>query len=166
MNDSLKMFDAPRVMSPPKQKVPGWVRWPLRILAYPIMILDVYSQKFVYLLFKPKYKIEGDCKQRGNCCHFIHMGWPKKGKLSLFSKLYIFWQTEILGFYFRSFDFIEDEELTRVMSCRYLGSNGKCNHYGLRPGICRDWPKTHLLRKPHLLKGCGFKVVLRKKNKL
>ncbi len=167
MNDQLKLFDPPK-NNPPKQRLPGWIRWPLRILAFPVMILDVYSQKFAYLIFKPKYKLEGGCKKRGNCCHFIHMGWPDKNqsKISSLSKLYVFWQTEVLGFYFRSFDFIEDDELTRVMSCRYLTKKGTCKHYRLRPGICRDWPKTHSFRKPHLLKGCGFKPVLRKKEKI
>ena len=166
MNEKLKLFDPP-VFNPPKQRLPGWIRWPLRILAFPIMILDVYGQKFAYKIFKPRYTLEGACKKRGNCCHFIHMGWPKEGsKLSFATKLYVFWQTEVLGFYFRSFDFVEDDELTRVMSCRYLSKEGTCRHYKLRPAICRDWPKTHSYRKPHVLKGCGFKPILRKDKKL
>lgn len=160
MHDKLKLFDPPH-FNPPKQKLPGFLRWPLRILAFPIMILDVYAQKLAYLIFKPQYVLEGECKKRGNCCRFIHMGWPKNGKLSWSIRLYIFWQTEVLGFYFRDFDFVDEGEVTKVMSCRHLNSNGMCNHYRLRPGICRDWPKKHSFRKPHILKGCGFKPVLR-----
>lgn len=162
MTEKLKLYNP--TASLPRQWLPGWIRWPLRLLAFPIMIIDVYSQKFVFMIFKPRYKLEGECKKRGNCCHFIHMGWPsKKAKLSWASKLYIFWQTEVLGFYFKDFDFIEEGELTRVMGCRYLSPKGTCMHYKLRPGICRDWPKKHAIHRPHVLKGCGFRPVLRKK---
>lgn len=164
MNNKLNVINSFKTKAP-KQKLPGFIRWPLRILAYPIMILDVYSQKFVRLIFKSKYVLEGQCKMRGNCCQFIHMSWPnEKKKLSLSSKIYIFWQREVLGFYFRDFDFVEDNEVTKVMSCRYL-KNGKCSHYRLRPAICRDWPKYHPFRKQQVLKGCGFKPVLRKPEK-
>lgn len=166
MNEKLKLFDAKKPQPPP-QRLSPWIRWPLRLLAFPVMILDVYSQKLVFSVFKPRYKIVGECKKRGSCCQFIHMGWPsKKSKLSFTSKLYIFWQTEVLGFYFRDFGFIEDGELTKVMSCRYLTETGTCKHYRLRPAICRNWPKRHIIHKPHLLKGCGFKAVLRHQKKI
>lgn len=166
MSDKLKLHE-PFKQNPPKQKLPGWIRWPLRILAYPPMIIDVYAQKIVFLFFKSRYKIVGGCKKRGNCCRFIHMGWPdEKKKLTLFTKIYVFWQTEVLGFYFRDFSFMEDNQLTKVMSCRYLSEKGVCKHYRLRPGICRNWPKKHLIHKPHLLKGCGFQVKLRYPEKI
>lgn len=161
MNEKLKLFE-PKTPIPPKQWLPGWIRWPLRVLSYPVMITDVLAQKFVFLIFKPKYKIVGTCKKRGECCQFIHMGWPsKKKQFSLFTRLYLFWQTQVLGFYFRDFDFIEEGELTRVMSCRYLSKQGTCSHYRLRPGICRNWPKRHSVHRPHVLKGCGFTPALR-----
>lgn len=162
MNERLKLYQE-NSFEIPRQKLPGFIRWPIRVLAYPFMIIDLYSARFVQLFMKPKYKLEGACKKRGACCRFIHLGWPKKGKLSFFSKVYIFWQIEILGFYFKDFDFVEDEEVTKVMGCRYLRKDGSCSHYFLRPGLCRNWPKLHPLRRPVLLKGCGYKAVLRKK---
>lgn len=166
MSDALKMFQ-PKKPEPPKQWLPGFIRWPLRIIAYPFMMADVLSHKLVLFIFKPRYKIEGECKKRGDCCQFIHMSWPtkKKKQLSMLTKLYLFWQTQVLGFYFRDFDFIEEGELTRVMSCRHLSDKGVCNHYRLRPGICRNWPKKHPVNRPHVLKGCGFTPVLRVKKK-
>jgi Fe-S-cluster containining protein len=125
------------------------------------MISDVYAQRLVRFFYRPRYKIEGGCKKRGACCQFIHMDWPQK-KLSFLMKLRVFWTTEVLGFYFRDFEFMEDKVLTKVMSCRYLKKDGRCKHYFLRPQICRDWPKRPYFKKPVLLKGCGFKAIPRK----
>lgn len=165
MNNKLKFYSDPVIIIP-KQRLPGFIRWPLRVLAYPVMMMDIGAQQFVRLFFRSRYVLEGSCKKRGACCQFIHMGWPKKGKMSLVSKLYIFWQTEVLGFYFRGFDLVEDDEITKVMSCRYLKADGQCAHYRLRPGICRNWPKVHIFKEPTLLKGCGYRTVLRKKEKV
>lgn len=164
MNEKLAIFKE-RVNQIPKQKLPGYLRWPIRVLAYPFMMIDILAQKLVSFIYKPKYRLIGQCKKRGACCQYIHMGWPKKGRLTFFSKVYIYWQTEILGFYFKDFDFIEDKELTKVMGCRYLSKEGKCTKYFLRPAICRTWPKIKYFREPSILKGCGFKAVLRNKEK-
>lgn len=160
MNEKLKIFNAePKPI--PKQKLPSWIRWPLRLVAYPFMILEVFSNRFVYSLFKPKYKLVGGCRKSGNCCRYIHFGWPQKRKLNAFLKLYVLWQTEVLGFYFKDFDFVEDQEVTKVMGCRYLKEDNRCAHYRLRPGVCRNWPKMHYFREPTILKGCGYRVVKR-----
>ena len=161
MNHKLNIIQEPL---PPKQKLPGFLRWPLRLIAYPFMQVDLIAQRFLRLLIKPDYKIKGQCKLRGACCHFIHMGWPNEGtKLRFISKIYLLWQTEVLGFYFKNFDFVEDGKVTKVMGCRHLSKQGKCLQYKLRPALCRDWPKIHFFRKPHLLKGCGYQAILRKK---
>ncbi len=162
MNEKLKLL-SPVEQKVPVQKLSNWVRWPLRVLAYPIMMTDLLAQSLVQKIYKTQYVLEGSCKKRGACCQFIHMGWPKKGRISLFAKIYLFWQTEVLGFYFKSFDFVEDGEITKVMGCRYLKGDGSCKHYFLRPAICRNWPKMHYMREPNLLKGCGYRAKLRKK---
>lgn len=164
MNEKLKIIEE-HTFQIPKQRLSGWIRWPVRVLAYPFMMMDIFAKKFVSLIFKPKYKLEGMCKKRGACCHYIHMGWPKKGRLTFLTKIYIFWQLEILGFYFKDFDFVEDGEVTKVMGCRYLSKEGKCTQYFLRPALCRNWPKINYFREPTLLKGCGYKAVLRKNAK-
>jgi len=108
MNDQLKLFEPPK-NNPPKQRLPGWIRWPLRILAFPIMILDVYSQKFAYMIFKPKYKLEGSCKKRGTAATLFI--WDGLITINLNShpslSFYVFLAKQrFLGFYFRSFDFV------------------------------------------------------------
>ena len=164
MTEKLQMFQ-PKAHQIPRQRLSPLIRWPLRIIAYPFMMLDLFTHRVTLLIMKPRYKVTGACKKRGACCHYIHLGWPKKGKLTLFSKLYVLWQTEVLGFYFKDFDFVEDDEITKVMGCRYLKGDGSCGNYFLRPGVCRNWPKLHFFREPVLLKGCGFKAELRKKEK-
>ncbi|MCH9632470.1 MAG: hypothetical protein S4CHLAM6_08060 [Chlamydiae bacterium] len=161
MTEKLKMFQ-PSINAIPKQKLSPFIRWPLRVIAYPFMMIDLFSHRMTLFFMRPRYKITGSCKQRGSCCNYIHLGWPKKGRLTFFSKLYILWQTEVLGFYFKDFDFVEDNEVTKVMGCRYLKKDGSCGQYRLRPGLCRNWPKQHFFREPVLLKGCGFKSELRK----
>lgn len=160
MNTKLSMHStiAPVI---PKQKLSPWIRWPLRLLAYPFMMLEITAQKFVRTIIRPRYKLKGGCKKRGACCKYIHMGWPKKGKLTLFSKIYIFWQTEVLGFYFKGFDFVEEGEVIKVMGCRYLKEDGSCMHYKLRPALCRNWPRIYFFKEPTLLKGCGYQAVKR-----
>ncbi len=164
MTQKLKMFQ-PNVDAYPVQRLNSWIRWTLRIVAYPFMMVDLFSHRFTLFFMRPKYKITGGCKKSGKCCNYIHLGWPKKGRLTILSKLYILWQTEVLGFYFKDFDFVEDNEVTKVMGCRYLSKEGSCTQYFLRPGLCRNWPKISLFHEPVILKGCGYGFEERKKSK-
>jgi hypothetical protein len=142
----------------PIQRTPGWIRWPIRILFLPLMLLDLSMQKCARKLVQPPYRQTGGCLKRGNCCHYILI--PKcKGLLNW---LNIFWNTEINGFYFRDRDIYEsDGKPMFVMGCRYLKKDGRCGHYHLRPAVCRKWPMIEYFGYPRLLKGCGFKPVLR-----
>lgn len=144
----------------PKQKVPGWMRWPIRALCLPFVLIDVSMQKFAKILIPPPYVQKGACKKRGNCCHYILLRKPK----GILNRLFYYWNTEINGFYARSQEDYEYEgSLIRVMGCRYLQKDGSCKHYTLRPMICRKWPMIELFGTPRILKGCGFSAVPRKK---
>lgn len=151
----------------PKQWVPCWIRWPLRIFVYPFMMTDFIAYKLIRRLIKPPYQLKGKCQQTGKCCHYIHMDWPQKGKIAtFFSYIRLFWNTQFLGFYFRSFALMEEKDYeTRVMSCRYLQKDGSCKHYRLRPLVCRLWPRQSYFMRPSLFKGCGYRVENRKKSK-
>lgn len=140
----------------PKQWLPGWIRWPIRLLLLPWILLDLYCQKLALKILKPPFKRVGTCKQRGNCCHFI-LTSEDKGFLG---KLYFFFNTQINGFYLRykeSYEFDGDRVL--VMGCRYLKKDGGCGHYRLRPTICRKWPIIEHFGRPRTLKGCGFRAI-------
>jgi hypothetical protein len=143
----------------PAQRLSGWVRWPLRLLLLPFVLIDLQAQRVARLLIRPPYKQAGACKQRGNCCRYIMI----QHSTGLLGKLYLFWNKEINGFYPR---FNEPQEYEGksviVMGCRYLKADGRCGHYHLRPAVCRKWPMIEYFGYPRILKGCGFKALPRK----
>lgn len=140
----------------PVQRVPGWIRWPLRALILPFLLLDLSMQKIARKIIKPPFRQIGACKKRGNCCQYILLKEPK----GLFGKLDLFWNTEINGFYLRGRQTYECEgERMVLMGCRYLKKDGSCGHYHFRPLICRQWPIIEHFGFPRLLKGCGFRAV-------
>ncbi len=142
----------------PRQWVPSWIRWPLRAIILPVVLIDLAAQKFARLLIRPPFKQVGQCLKRGNCCHYILLPEPK----GLLGRAFYFWSTQILGFYPRSHQVYENEgKKVLVMGCRYLQKDGSCGHYHLRPTVCRKWPMIEYFGYPRILKGCGFKAVLR-----
>lgn len=162
-----KKMDAAEVrpQDPPKiyrQKVPSWIRWPVRVLLLPYVWIDTFAQKVARLIVPPPYKKEGSCKQRGACCHYILIEKPK----GLLGKLYLGWFMEFQGFYPRDEPHVKSGKKTFVvMGCRYLQKNGRCGHYHLRPQVCRKWPVIEHFGAPELLKGCGYKATLKQKKR-
>lgn len=143
----------------PKQKLPSWVRWPVRVFFLPFVLLDVAMQRFAKWLIRPPFKQVGGCKKRGNCCHYIMIRKPK----GILGFVFRIWNTEFNGFYLRSQEAFEYENhKVMVMGCRYLQKDGSCKHYTLRPMVCRKWPVIEHFGVPRILKGCGFKAVNRK----
>ncbi len=142
----------------PKQWLPGFIRWPLRVISTPWILFDLYLQKLAALIIRPPYRQEGACKQRGNCCHYILIPESK----GLIGKLNFFISTQIYGFYLRYQEPYEfDGDKVMVMGCRHLQKNGSCGNYRLRPAVCRKWPVISLFGQPRILKGCGFQAVPR-----
>ena len=140
----------------PRQWLPGWIRWPLRVFFLPFVLIDVAMQRFARILVPPPYKTGGKCKQRGNCCYYIMIRKPK----GLFGWIFQFWNTQVNGFYSRGEDDYEFEgDRVIVMGCRYLQKDGSCKHYKLRPMVCRKWPVIEHFGTPRILKGCGFKAL-------
>lgn len=146
----------------PAQWLPSWIRWPIRLLFFPFMILDRWMQGFAKWIVRPPLKRGGKCKRRGNCCYFILF---KKNR-GLMERLLTFWCTQVNGFYKRDkMPQKFDKKDWWVMGCRYLKKNGSCGNYFFRPSICRNWPVIEHFGHPQLLKGCGFTPVPRKKTK-
>jgi len=137
----------------PRQRLPGWVRWPLRTLLLPLVLIDLSMQKLARMIIRPPYKRGGSCKERGACCYYILIE-ERKG---LLGRIYMWWQTEVNGFYPRGLPIVEEKKQRfAVMGCRYLKRSGKCGCYRLRPMICRKWPIIEHFGDPQVLKGCGF----------
>lgn len=142
----------------PKQRLPGFIRWPIRTLFLPFVWMDRAAQKIARMIIRPPFKRAGSCNKRGNCCYYILF---KKHRRFL-NAIFMFWSREINGFYQRDPEpQIFDGKPWYVMGCRYLKKNGSCGHYHYRPSICRSWPIIDHFGYPKILKGCGFKVVSR-----
>lgn len=142
----------------PRQRLPGWIRWPIRTLLLPFVLIDLSVQRLARLFIAPPYKKAGECKKRGNCCFYILLP-VKKGLLGWIHK---FWSTEVLGFYLRDkTPYILEGKEVYVMGCRHLKKDGSCGHYALRPTVCRKWPLIEYFGQPRILKGCGFKAIPR-----
>jgi hypothetical protein len=142
----------------PRQWVPGWIRWPIRVLYIPLMLLDLWAQKVARWIMRPPFLQVGKCKRRGNCCHYVLIPAPH-GPVTW---LHYWWSREINGFFPRQKEEIEYEgEKMMIMGCRYLQKNGSCKHHNLRPMICRQWPLIEYFARPQILKGCGYHFVPR-----
>ena len=147
----------------PRQWLPYPIRQLLRIVFLPFIWLDVSMQKVARLLIPPPYKKTGQCKKRGNCCHYILIRKPK----GIMGHLFQWWNTQVNGFYLRSQETYEYEKhRVMVMGCRHLRKDGSCGSYTLRPMVCRKWPVIEAFGIPRMLKGCGFTATPRKKSKL
>ena len=139
---------------PEKQWLPGWIRWPVRVLLFPWVWLDIFAQKCAAKIIRPPYRQEGHCLKRGNCCRYILIPETK----GLLGRLHFFYNTQIQGFFPR---YTDHSEKIIVMGCRYLQKDGSCKHHKLRPVVCRKWPQIEYFGKPRILKGCGFKAIPR-----
>lgn len=142
-----------------KQWLPGWIRWPIRVLMLPFVWLDLGAQWIARKIVPPPWEQEGECKQRGNCCFYILLPAPTGPITWLFYQ----WYTQVQGFYPRKLEPVEAEgKQMMVMGCRYLQPDGRCGHHRLRPMLCREWPIIRHFGRPRILKGCGFRAVPRK----
>jgi len=140
----------------PKQWLPGWIRWPLRLIVLPFVWLDLTSQWIARKIIRPPFRKEGRCLQRGNCCYYILFPEPK----GFVARLFFFWFVQVDGFFLRNAKSVEYEgKKMVVMGCRYLKKDGRCAHYRLRPMLCRQWPLIEYFNYPRILKGCGYRAI-------
>ena len=125
----------------------------------PVLLLDLITQKIARMIIPPPFKQTGKCKRRGNCCYFILV--PEANHL--LGKLFMFWQTQVNGFFLREKSPPDEKGASvLIMGCRHLKKDGSCGSYFTRPSVCRRWPVIEYFGRPRVLKGCGFKVKVRK----
>ncbi len=149
--------EEPRSGIPP-QKLPSWIRWPLRLIMLIFIFLELGAEKIAKWIIRPPFTRVGSCHRRGNCCYYILLPYVK----GFLGKILSFWYTEVYGFYLREDKtFTHEGKKIQVMGCRYLQKNGACSHYFFRPKICRIWPIIEVFGRPRLLKGCGFQAKLK-----
>lgn len=142
----------------PKQRLPSWIRWTIRILYIPFLQLDLLTEKIAKWIIRPPFVQTGECKRRGNCCHYIL--FPETS--GIMKKLFFFWNTEIHGFYQRpGMEGMLQGKKIFVFGCRYLQENGSCSNHLFRPKVCRSWPLISYFGFPKVLKGCGYTIKVR-----
>ncbi len=141
----------------PKQTLPFWIRKPIQFFCLPFLYLDLGTQKIAELLIRPPFIQKGRCKRRGNCCRYIL--FPETRGIA--KKLFLFWNTQINGFYKRpGMEFESEGKKIHVYGCRYLKEDGSCANHLLRPKVCRTWPLITCFGYPKVLKGCGYQIKL------
>lgn len=141
-----------------KQRLPSWGRWIIRILYLPLLHLELRTEKIAKFFIRPPFIQTGQCKRRGNCCHYII--FPELQ--GIIKKLFLFWNTEVHGFYKREgLEYEVEGKKIHVYGCRHLRKDGSCSNYSFRPKICRSWPLINYFAYPKILKGCGYQIKLR-----
>jgi Fe-S-cluster containining protein len=142
----------------PKQKLPSWVRWSIRLIYIPFLQLEILAEKIARWIIRPPFVQKGQCKRRGNCCHYIL--FPETH--GIMKKLFFFWNTEVHGFYQRiGMEGEYEGKKIFIFGCRYLKENGSCSNHLFRPKVCRSWPLISYFGPPKILKGCGYSVKIR-----
>lgn len=123
-----------------------------------IMRLDLAVLALWRRLRPPRYKLVGSCQRRGACCTQIIADPPQRllrrpGLLRLFVGMHKF---------LHNFNLVgRGPEGQLVFSCGFVGTDGRCGIYRLRPRLCRTYPLLPYFAPPKLLPGCGYRVVLR-----
>ena len=110
------------------------------------------------LLFKTRWKLQGKCKQCGNCCCEIYLKiTPRQLASRLFTKLAVAWISWIYDFKLLNIDY---DNFYLVLTCKKTRPDGKCGDYRWRPNICRNYPLVDYFEEPKFLPDCGFKASL------
>ena len=128
------------------------------VLFLAIVLMDL-GRRFGSILLRTEYKLAGQCKKRGACCHHVLLEWsPLFEKYPALGRLVLWKYTRIYSFFDRGYTWeIQDGLMTRVLGCHALQEDGSCGEYLTRPLICRAFPELPLTGRPLLLKGCGYK---------
>ena len=111
------------------------------------------------MLFAPKYRLKGNCKQCGRCCRnivFYNDNKPITEDDDL-NKL-IKEDRHLISFYVSG----KNEKGEILFTCKALGIDNKCKYYRFRSLYCRRYPLVKSLKTGQYLQPedyCGYKIV-------
>lgn len=114
---------------------------------------------FISMVFAPKYRLKGNCKQCGRCCRnivFYNDNKPITEDDDL-EKL-IKEDRHLISFYVSG----KNEKGELLFTCKSLGEDNKCRHYWFRSLYCRRYPLVKSLKTGQYLQPedyCGYKIV-------
>lgn len=71
---------------------------------------------------------------------------------------FVAWQRRVNGFELTRVD--EDQGVLYFRCTHFDPSTRRCDSYGSRPGMCRDYPRMQLYQpNPELFEGCGYRAI-------
>ncbi len=107
---------------------------------------------------KNKLRIEGSCRQTGNCCRnliLVDRGKPVTSQAAfekLKKKFPVYEMFQPNG--------SQTEEGYLRYTCTNLRADNKCGIYESRPALCRRYPHSEMVQLGGgLLPGCGYRIV-------
>ena len=113
----------------------------------------------ISMLFAPKYRLKGQCRQCGRCCRnivFYNDNKPITEDDDL-NKL-IKEDRHLISFYVSG----KNEKGELLFTCKSIGEDNKCRHYWFRSLYCRRYPLVKSLKTGQYLQPedyCGYKIV-------
>lgn len=106
-----------------------------------------------------RWVLAGTCGRCAKCCEEPSLRVDRvTWHLPTARRLFLWWQRAVNGF-----ELAGEERRQRVFSFRcthFDATTRRCDSYGARPGICRDYPRALLDQPwPEFFGGCGFRAV-------
>ena len=134
--------------------------FPFLIIRWLVIIGWWYEQLLKRTLFRPRYKLAGQCNQCSACCVHIGLEDPEGYyEKPLIARLVIFFYDKINDFKFEGY--LPDRKLF-VFSCKqYDAVEKRCINYFHRPAVCRNYPQVHYFKEPEICQPCGFSAIKR-----
>lgn len=114
---------------------------------------------FISMVFAPKYKLEGQCRQCGRCCRNIVFYNENKPITEDDNLEKLIKQDKYLRKFYVSG---KNENGEILFTCKALGIDNKCKYYWFRSLYCRRYPLVKSLKTGQYLQPedyCGYKIV-------
>ncbi len=121
------------------------------------VVFELQCLRFVRWVYPPRYVLLGGCHKCGQCCRQILGDPPDWVKKSWVLRLFVSYHRVAHNFHAVA----RGPEGEVLFACGYLGDNGHCGIYRLRPFLCRNYPLIPFFEPPRPLAGCGFSVAAR-----
>ena len=110
---------------------------------------------------EPRYTLSGSCNGCGRCCEAPSVSVSRLiWSMPTARAAFLWWQRVV-----NRFELVSAEREGRVFtfSCGHFDpETGRCDSYGTRPGMCRDYPRGLLYQPfPKLFAECSYTLVSR-----
>jgi hypothetical protein len=105
------------------------------------------------------FVLGGSCRRSGACCEApaIAAG-PVTWSMPSLRRLFLAWHRRVNGF-----ELVAEDARARVFVFRcshFDRATRRCDSYGSRPGMCRDYPRLLLWQPdPEMLPPCGYRAI-------